>query len=156
MGFQLSNKNRTLCEINVTPLVDVMLCLLVIFMITAPLLLNGIPLKLPQTRKVTALKPSADHIILSYSKEQEFFIGKEKVLFPELLTIIKEFMQQKKTDVLYLRADYSLSYGLVAKLIAHLKEGGISQIALVTEQEAVNKVSLNTRPKQNYDFKMNQ
>src|SRR3989339_67234 len=122
-----------MAEINVTPLVDVMLVLLVIFMITAPLLLNGIKLELPKTKEVNRINLTSSQIILSYTRTSEYFIGKDKFLLGELVPIIKQKFADNKTDVLYLRADYAITYGKVAALMSHLKKNGISQIALVTE-----------------------
>jgi biopolymer transport protein TolR len=72
-------------------------------------------------------------VILSISKAGEFFVGDERFLKEELPEVILGGFKQYKTDVLYLRADYSLDYGVVAKLISQLKKEGIAKIALVTE-----------------------
>lgn len=122
-------------EINVTPLVDVMLVLLVIFMITAPLMFNGIQLNLPKTREVNPINLNTEQIVLSYSKAKEFYIGSEKVLEKELIDVLKNELARTKTEVIFLRADFELNYGLVAKLMSHLKGNGLNQIALVTEIE---------------------
>ncbi len=126
-------KKTAMAEINVTPLVDVMLVLLVIFMITAPLLLNGIKLELPKTKEVNRINLTSTQVILSYTRTDEYFIGKTKLLYRELIPTIKQNFLANRTDVLYLRADYAISYGKVAALMSHLKKSGISQIALVTE-----------------------
>ncbi len=136
MGFNPSNKNSgPISEINVTPLVDVMLVLLVIFMISAPLMFNGIKLDLPKTEKVNSLRLTADQVILSFTPSLEYYIGENKILKNELLNEIKSLFQKNKTSTLYLRADYEIQYGQVAKLMSFLKKGGISNIALVTDIE---------------------
>lgn len=134
MAINLKRKGPV-AEINVTPLVDVMLVLLVIFMITAPLMLNGIKLELPKTKESHQLKLTTSQVVLSVSKSKELFLGKEKVLSQELAQEIKNLFKQKKTDVLFLRADYGLKYGEVAKIMGQLKAAGILHIALVTEIE---------------------
>ena len=133
MGFKLSKKKGPISEINVTPLVDVMLVLLVIFMISAPLMFSGIKLKLPKTKKVNQLRLTKKQVILSISPSGEFYLGEEKFLKEELVKVIKGKLTELETKVLYLRADYGLQYGNIAKMISQLKRGGISNIALVTE-----------------------
>lgn len=136
MGMQMgSGKKGPMADINVTPLVDVMLVLLVIFMVTAPMLFSGIDLKLPKTQKVNNVGLRPELIILSITDSEQFFLGKVAIQKEQLIaTILKQF-KTSKTDVLYVRADYNLKYEKVAKLIAALKKAGVSNIALVTEVE---------------------
>lgn len=136
MGMQMGGgKKGPVSDINVTPLVDVMLVLLVIFMVTAPMLFSGIELKLPKTQKVNNVGLRPELIILSITGTEQYFLGKSQVNKADLIpSILKEF-KAAKTDVLYLRADYNLKYEMVAKLIANLKRAGVSNIALVTEVE---------------------
>ncbi len=133
MAFNTSKKKGAISDINVTPLVDVMLVLLVIFMVTAPLMLNGIQLKLPKTKETNPINLKAEQVILSFSATEEYFIGKNKVLASELIPLIKKQFEENKTQVLFLRADENLAYGKVAKLMSFLKKSGINDIALVTE-----------------------
>ena len=122
-------------DINVTPLVDVAMVLLVVFMITAPLMLNGIKLNLPKTREVNKVNLTTSQVVLSYTRSDEFFIGKDKVLQEELIPHIRSKFKSSKSDVLYLRADGDLKYTKVMRLMSHLKRNGIGQIALITEIE---------------------
>ncbi len=136
MGFNINNKNKgPISEINVTPLVDVMLVLLVIFMISAPLMFNGIKLELPKTKKVNSLRLTSDQVILSFTPSLEYYIGDQKVLEGELVSEISSLLKKNNTNVLYLRADYEIQYGHVAKLMSFLKQGGVANIALVTTTE---------------------
>lgn len=135
MAFGSGNKKGAISEINVTPLVDVMLVLLVIFMITAPLVLNGIKLELPKTKEVNPVNLKKQQVILSFNKAREYYLGQDKVLFEELVPQTNALFKELQTEVLFLRADFAIPYGEVAKLMSHLKRGGISQIALVTETE---------------------
>ncbi|MFP5457495.1 MAG: ExbD/TolR family protein [Bacteriovoracia bacterium] len=135
MAFSSGNKKGPIGEINVTPLVDVMLVLLVIFMVTAPMMFSGIQLKLPKTGKVTSLNMRPELVILSVTAGEEFFLGKDKVTREKLVASILDKLAANKTDVVYLRADYDLKYEKVAKLISALKNAGVSNIALVTEIE---------------------
>jgi biopolymer transport protein TolR len=134
MGMQMGGgKKGPMADINVTPLVDVMLVLLVIFMVTAPMLFSGINLKLPKTQKVNNLGLRPELVILSITDAEQFYIGKSMVTSKDLIASILKELKSSKTDVLYLRADYNLKYEKVAKLIASLKKAGVSNIALVTE-----------------------
>ena len=135
MGFDLNKKKGPISDINVTPLVDVMLVLLVIFMISAPLMFSGIKLKLPKTKKVNQLRLTKKQVILSSTPSGEFYLGENKVLQEELVEIVNSKFKEFNSEVLYLRADYGLEYGKVAKIVSLLKRGGISNIALVTEIE---------------------
>lgn len=135
MAFQTGNKKGPIADINVTPMVDVMLVLLIIFMVTAPMMFSGIPLKLPKTQKVTSLQLRPELVILSVTGAEEFFLGKTLVKKADLIAAITKELKGSKSDVLYLRADYGLRYERVAKLISLLKRAGVSNIALVTETE---------------------
>lgn len=135
MAFNTGKKKGAISDINVTPLVDVMLVLLIIFMVTAPLMLNGIKLDLPKTKEVNPINLNTTQVVLSYSKSEEFFVGKDKMLINEILSEIQKRFKENKTEVLFLRADFSLPYGKVAKLMSFLKRGGIHSISLVTVTE---------------------
>lgn len=133
MAFEIKQKKGPISDINVTPLVDVMLVLLVIFMISAPLMYSGITLKLPKTKKVNNLNLTKKQVILSVTPSGEFFVGADKFLETELAEVIQKKLKENVSEVLYIRADYELRYGKVAALMAMLKKAGISNIALVTE-----------------------
>lgn len=135
MAFNTGKKKGAISDINVTPLVDVMLVLLVIFMVTAPLMLNGIKLDLPKTKEVNPINLNATQVILSLSKSEDYYLGKDKMLIGELIPEIQKQFKENKTDTVFLRADFSLAYGKVAKLMSFLKRGGINKIALVTVTE---------------------
>ncbi|MBY0415513.1 MAG: biopolymer transporter ExbD [Bdellovibrionales bacterium] len=135
MGFSTGKKKGAISDINVTPLVDVMLVLLVIFMVTAPLMLNGIKLDLPKTKEVNPVNLNATQVILSFSKSEDYYLGKDKILQNEIIPEIQKQFKENKTDTVFLRADFALTYGKVARLMSFLKRGGINKIALVTVTE---------------------
>lgn len=135
MAFNTGKSKGPVSEINVTPLVDVMLVLLVIFMITAPLMLNGIKLELPKTKEVNPINLNTSQVVLSFTRSGEYFIGKDKMILEELVPEVNALFKKNKTETLFLRADYGLTYGKVAKLMSFLKRRGITNIALVTEME---------------------
>jgi len=121
-----------MAEINVTPLVDVMLVLLIIFMVTAPLLVTGVPVKLPETR-AKALEQDEKPTVLSINDEGALFIGDEGVpedQLSERLALLRD--QLKPTDQLFLRADTSLAYGRVMRIMGELNRAGLDRVALVT------------------------
>ncbi len=129
-------KNKgPLAEINVTPFVDVMLVLLIIFMVTAPLMFNGIKLQLPKTQRVNQLQLDKDQAILSINPLGELYLGEDPITQEELISKIQQLFKEIKTDVLFIRADYELKYEVVAKIMSRLKQGGIGNLALVTEIE---------------------
>lgn len=135
MAFSVGKKKGVISDINVTPLVDVMLVLLIIFMVTAPLMLNGIKLDLPKTKEVNPINLNATQVILSYSKNEDYYLGKDKIIANEIIPEIQKQFKENKTQTLFLRADFNLPYGKVAKLMSFLKSGGINQISLVTITE---------------------
>lgn len=135
MAFNLGDKKGIISDINVTPFVDVMLVLLVIFMISAPLMFSGIKLDLPKTKKVNNLRLTEKQVILSVTQAGDLILGNEKFLPDEITSEVLIRFKERSTDILYLRADYKLDYGVVAKLISNLKKAGVAKIALVTEIE---------------------
>lgn len=140
MGLsQKFNKDEPIAEINVTPLVDVMLVLLIIFMVTAPLMLNGINLELPKTRENNQVTSQNTMVILSLSKEMKLYIGKKQVRFDDLKVELSENLNTKGQETVFLRADESIKYGSVARLMSYLKSNGFSKISLITKVEGDKK-----------------
>lgn len=118
----------SISEINVTPLVDVMLVLLIIFMVTAPMTKTGINVALPKTQKtdsVQKLKP----LEVSINAKNQIFIGKKRVY----LSNFEQFISKKNKSA-RLEADEKANYGVVAKVLSKIKNKGISDIALVTQE----------------------
>ena len=103
MGFSTGKKKGAISEINVTPLVDVMLVLLVIFMVTAPLMLNGIKLDLPKTKEVNPINLNATQVVLSLSKSEEYFLGKDKILLSEVIPEIQKQFKANNTDTVLIK-----------------------------------------------------
>jgi TolR protein len=116
-------------EINVTPLVDVMLVLLIIFMVTAPLLQQGIDVNLPQA-KGKALPPE-ERLTIVIKKDGLIFLNDNPFTLPELKNKL-EALSQSNPDV-FLRADKDVSYGLVAQVMGEVKEAGIEKLGMITE-----------------------
>ncbi len=135
MGFGGNKRNQMMSEINVTPLVDVMLVLLIIFMITTPLMLNDIKLKLPKTKRVSSLSLRKEQIIVSITRSGNFFLGNNPIQRSRLLAEVQKSLEKTKAKNVFIRGDYGLKYGVIAQAMSDLKSGGISNISLVTEIE---------------------
>jgi biopolymer transport protein ExbD len=135
MKLNSSNDGEAISEINVTPLVDVMLVLLVIFMITVPYMVTGLQLDLPKTKKADNVKVSDESFILSINYAGELYIKNRKFLMDEIVKMALKFLQDNPQSAVLIRADSSLNYGKLAKVMSHLKYSGISKISLVTELE---------------------
>ena len=124
-------KKTMLSEINVTPFVDVMLVLLIIFMVTAPLLQQGIDISLPETKPVASKMPE-EPFILQISKEEKIYIGDQSVLLRELPQKLSALFEHRSDQAVYLKADKFVPYGFVAQTLAEIKSSGISSVSLVT------------------------
>ncbi len=127
-------KGRTqtsLAEINVTPFVDVVLVLLVIFMLTAPILQSGIEVDLPKTRTVRAI--SEEKVVITVDKKQTVYVGNDPVNIHRLGSAVLDRMSGDKNSPVYLRCDQAVPFGAFAKVIDSLKQAGITNINIVTE-----------------------
>lgn len=121
-----------LSEINITPLVDVMLVLLIVFMVAAPLLETGIPIQLPRTDS-KALPKESEPATLHLTKDKEVYLNRTQVKPQELVSVLKKFYRGRTNKELFIRADGSLPYSFVADTMAVVKNSGIHRIGLVTE-----------------------
>ena len=131
-GFKnLSDDQSPVSDINITPLVDVMLVLLVIFMVTAPMMENGIAIQLPKAAS-KGLPKNESPTVLYLSKNSKIFLEKEEVVFGSLSTRLQQVYKNKEKQEIYIKADESLSYGFVAQVMAAVKNAGIHKIGLVT------------------------
>jgi biopolymer transport protein TolR len=128
------SQRRQLSEINVTPFVDVMLVLLVIFMVTAPLIQTGIDVDLPKT-KSQGLRSDEDVLIVTVKRDGEIYIQKAEVPLADLESKIQAIFQTRQDRSVYLRADEKVAYGVVAKALAAMRQAGASKIGMVTEPE---------------------
>lgn len=139
-----NNEGRTvLSEINVTPLVDVMLVLLVIFMVTAPILYQGVDVNLPKIESKPM--PAAERekkIVITLNEKGEIFIEKKKYLLSELKGEIRTLMRSHGKNVeeedVFLRADSNVPYGTVMEVMAEIKKAGVNKLGLVTEPPSTN------------------
>ena len=132
MNNRMYKKNRVISQINVTPFVDVMLVLLIVFMITAPLLTVGVSVDLPKT-KASQLNSKGDPIIISIRKNGELYIQEREIDNFQLLPRLKAISSGNKNLKIYVRGDKDVSYGLVLNTIAKIKSSGFKKVALVAK-----------------------
>ena len=135
MGASLrGGVNRPLSEINVTPFVDVMLVLLIIFMVTAPMMQQGVDVELPKTT-TQPMKVKDEPLILTIKKDGRLFLGKQEIPQAELQKKLEAIFEGMDGKELYLRADQAVPYGTVAKAMASAREAGATKLGMVTEHE---------------------
>jgi len=125
---------RPLSEINVTPFVDVMLVLLVIFMVTAPMMQSGVDVDLPETT-TQPLRLQDEPLILTVEKDGTVRVGRTEVAVEELSEKLAAIFEGRDTKELFLRADKAAPYGHVARAMAAARQAGASRLGMVTEPE---------------------
>ena len=136
MAFNLDGGDQrrigsTLAEINIIPLVDVVLVLLLIFMLTAPMMYRGIDVNLPRA----AAKPTAveERMVLTVTKEQGFYLNERRVTPAGLEDALRDAFRARTDKTLYLKADAGLSYGAVIEAMDRVRRAGIERLGMVTE-----------------------
>ncbi|THB69016.1 MAG: ExbD/TolR family protein [Desulfovibrio sp.] len=133
MGMS-SQQNGVLSEINVTPFVDVMLVLLIIFMVTAPMLTQGLEVDLPRTRTVEALPTDSDHLILTIAEDMSMHLDEYAVTMADLEPQLRVNVAQQGKQ-LFLKADDDVPYGFVVRVMGEIKAAGIDRLGVVAEQD---------------------
>jgi len=128
-----SGSRRFMSEINVVPLVDVVLVLLIIFMITAPLLYRGIDINLPQSAANT-IKPD-ERVVVSVTREHKIYVDKDEVGVDQLGAAMKRLRDRNPDVTIYLRADQGIPYGTVVQVMDAVKQAGIDKLGMVTEPD---------------------
>ncbi|OGQ79622.1 MAG: protein TolR [Deltaproteobacteria bacterium RIFOXYA12_FULL_58_15] len=137
MAMQTNGSGRAMSEINVTPMVDVMLVLLVIFMVTAPLIQQGVKVDLPET-KAAALDSKEDRIILTVTAEKKIYIsnasikGATEIPYAQLRDKLVGNAKLEQDKEIYLHADRNLDYGFVVDIMAIVKDAGVENMGMVT------------------------
>ncbi len=122
---------QTMSEINVTPLVDVMLVLLTIFMVTAPFMLQSVKVKLPETSPVAALNP-AQALVVSVQPDGSAFLGRDAIALPELEARLKAELARTVELTVQLRADSGVPYGRITEVMAAISRSGVAKLSFVT------------------------
>jgi biopolymer transport protein TolR len=138
MAFDSRNSSGSIAQINVTPLVDVMLVLLVIFMVTAPIIQQGVAVELPKTR-AAPLAGNEDPLVVGIAKNGTVYLNDNPIALDELRGKLVAVNQARPDHQVLLRADRTVPYGDVVRVIAAIKEAGISRLGMVTEPPAETK-----------------
>jgi len=136
-GKRRHRRNPVMSEINVTPMVDVMLVLLIIFMVSAPLLTVGVPIDLPQTQASSLDAADKEPLAISVNDKGEIFLQNSQIELDELVPKLKAISEArgKNDDRIYVRGDKTVNYGTVMKVMGRLNAAGFRKVALVTEVE---------------------
>jgi biopolymer transport protein TolR len=131
--MELNRGNRRLMsEINVTPFVDVMLVLLIIFMVTAPMMMQGVDVNLPRT--VTQPIPTEEErLVITITAKQELYLNEYKISMDSLERKLESIFQNRTDKAVFLRADQTIPYGFVMEVMAAIRRSGIKRIGMVTE-----------------------
>ncbi|HEY5522277.1 MAG TPA: protein TolR [Desulfuromonadaceae bacterium] len=130
-----NNNRAVMAEINVTPLVDVMLVLLVIFMVTAPMMQQGVQVNLPKA-DTRAMTPAEESVVVSVDKSGKVFIDKDEVPAGELRKRLSDLFVTRAKKEVFLKADAGVPYGEVVRTMADIKGAGIERLGMVTEPAA--------------------
>ena len=127
-------KGGVKADINVTPLVDVMLVLLIIMMLVAPMLQQGVSVKLPMADNTTDKPEVQGQTIIAVSKDKHIYLNARQVSEAELGTRVNEYLESKKDKVVIIKADEEVEYGAVMAAMDGLRQAGIEDIGLITER----------------------
>ena len=135
MGMSSGSGKGPLSEINVTPLVDVMLVLLIIFMVSAPMMNTGVDVDLPAAQ-APQVEVNDEKLLLSVTKDQKVYLGRDEIAYEKLEATLLSNERMQREKELYVQADETVPYGFVVKVIAIVKKAGISKLGLVTDPRA--------------------
>ncbi len=131
MAYTGDNR-KLMSDINVTPLVDVMLVLLIIFMVTAPMMMQGVEVNLPKTT-TSRIKNQEDPLVITVNRKKEIFLGTYRIRLKDLENKTRRIFENRRQKVLLLKADKDVPYGFVIKVISRVKKAGIDKLGMVTE-----------------------
>ena len=128
---KIGRTETSLSEINVTPFVDVVLVLLIIFMLTAPVLQSGIEVSVPKTKTVKVI--SEERLVITITKGQEVYLGNDHVKLDELGDLLRKKIRDPRGQAVYVRADQDVAFGAFATVMSTVKQAGITNVSIVTE-----------------------
>jgi len=133
MAFTAANgrTQTSLADINITPLVDVVLVLLIIFMVTAPVLQSGIEVNVPKTRSVKEI--TQERLVISINKEQRVFLGNDPININEIGDKLRQKIRDPRNQSVFVRADEDVPFGAFATVMDAVKQSGITNVSIVTQ-----------------------
>jgi biopolymer transport protein TolR len=133
------NSQDFMSEINVTPFVDVMLVLLIIFMVTAPMMVQGVNVDLPEAT-AESLDSEKEHLIITINKDHQVFINDYQVTVESLSAKLIKILQGRSAREVYLKADKNIPYGIVVQVMAEIKGAGVEDLGMITEPAVMEKI----------------
>jgi len=131
-GFDPASQPQPMAEINTTPLVDVMLVLLIVFMITAPLLTVGVPVDLPKS-EAAQLSDQVEPLVVSVNAEGKVYLQETEVALESLPERLRAVTDNKPDTIIYVRGDQAIDYGRVMAVMGALSAGGFTKVSLIAE-----------------------
>jgi len=133
MAFTAANgrTQTSLADINITPLVDVVLVLLIIFMVTAPVLQSGIEVNVPRTRTVKEI--TEERLVISINKQQRVFLGNDPININQIADQLKQKIRDPRHQSIFIRADEDVPFGAFATVMDAVKSSGIANVSIVTQ-----------------------
>ena len=133
MAFTASNgrTQTSLSDINITPLVDVVLVLLIIFMVTAPVLQSGIEVSVPKTKTVKEI--TEERLVISVDKQQRVFLGNDAININDIATRLRQKVRDPQHQSIFIRADENVPFGAFATVMDAVKQSGIANVSIVTQ-----------------------
>jgi biopolymer transport protein TolR len=133
------NHKELMSDINVTPFVDVMLVLLIIFMVTAPMMIEGLNVDLPEAT-AKPLDSEKEHLVITIDKNHLVYINDFKVSVDSLGDKLSKTLQGRSDREVYLKADKNIPYGIVVQVMAEIKKAGVEDLGMITEPTVLDKI----------------
>jgi len=124
-------RDQLMSDINVTPFVDVMLVLLIIFMVTAPMMVQGVDVDLPRT-SVSPMQKNEEHLVISVRQDHSVYINDQAVGVDALAGKLKKILENIGAETVYLKADKSVPYGIVVDVMSRVKQSGVGNLGIIT------------------------
>jgi biopolymer transport protein TolR len=133
MAFTTANgrTQSALADINITPLVDVVLVLLIIFMVTAPVLQSGIEVRVPRTRTVRQI--TEERLVITINRDQRVFLGNDAININEIGSKLRQKIRDPRNQFIFVRADENVPFGAFATVMDAVKQAGINNVSIVTQ-----------------------
>ncbi len=134
IGRRDNGSRRTLSQINVTPFVDVMLVLLIIFMVTAPMMETGIDVNLPEVANAPGLPQAKEPLVVTVEKSGAILVGRSRVENPDkLIPVLGQILRERREKEVFLEADQDVPYGRVVQIMAAMKKAGVEKLGMVSQ-----------------------
>lgn len=135
MNNRSTQRRSALAQINVTPFVDVMLVLLIIFMVTAPMLEKGVDVDLPRVEQAPNLEAAQESLIVSIDAQNRLFVGRQQVDSPaKMVAVLQQVLKDKENKEVYLEADRQVPYERVVQVLAAVRKAGVTQLGMIAAE----------------------